>query len=140
MPSELVAVLAALAGVILGGLINFLASRNVKDREWRLALAKEQIASRQKLYSEFLIECQRLVVEAMEEKVASPRELNTMNSKFAQITLIANEEVVECAKKVADYALSSHSQAGVGASKDFFSIKQRFINAARKEIASFSEI
>lgn len=139
MPSELVAVIGALAGVIIGGLINFLASRSAKNREWRQALAKEQMSTRQKLYAEFLVECQRLVVEAMEEKVSTPRELNVMNGKFAEISLIADEKVIECAKKVADHALSSHSPEGV-TDKDFFALKQRFINAARTEISSLAEI
>ncbi len=139
MRSELIAVVGALAGVIIGGLINFLASRSAKNLEWRQALAREKMSTRQKLYAEFLVECQRLVVAAMEEKLSGPRELNVMNGKFAEISLVADEKVIECAKKLADYALSSHSQGGVG-DRDFFVLKQSFINAARTEIASLAEI
>jgi len=139
MASELLPVASVLAGVLTGGFINYFAMRSVKSYEWKLALAKEQMASRQKLYAEFLVEAQRLVVEAMERKIARPTELNAMNGKFAEISLVASEAVVNSARAVADYALESQSAAGPTESSDFFSLKRAFIDAARKDIASVRE-
>lgn len=39
MPPELTAVLGTLLGVLLGGLINYFASRSAKSHEWRLMIA-----------------------------------------------------------------------------------------------------
>ncbi|MDK9715248.1 MAG: hypothetical protein OEL86_14295 [Sulfuritalea sp.] len=134
MPPELTAILATLLGVLLGGLINYSASRNAKSHEWRLAIAKEKAASRQKLYGEFLVEAQRLVVQARENKISSLTDLNGVNGKFAEISLVASELVIEEAKKLADYALTNHSSQPAKEAANFFQVKANFIAAARHEI------
>jgi hypothetical protein len=139
VPSELIAVFAALGGTLVGGFINYFATRSMKDREWRLSLARDQIVLRQKLYFEFLVETQRLVVQAMENKLTSAIELNAMNSKFAEISLVASQPVVEIARILADYAVSSHAQDDSDSPRNFFALKERFIEAARKDIASVQE-
>ncbi|MGY6276734.1 hypothetical protein [Methylomonas sp. MgM2] len=78
--SEIVAIAGALAGVLLGGLINYFASRSVKNHEWKLAIAKEQSVVRQKLYSEFLVEAQRLVIQSHDEKASTLNELNVLGN------------------------------------------------------------
>ena len=100
MPPEIIAVLGTLFGALVGGLINYLSSRSVKNHEWRLSLAKDQAVSRQKLYAEFLVEAQRLVMQAHEEKISSLSDLNALNGKFAEVSLVAPDSVVEAAKKL----------------------------------------
>lgn len=133
MSSELIAVVGTLAGVMFGGLINYFANRSVKNHEWKLALAREQSATRQKLYAEFLVEAQRLVVQAREEKVSSLADLNGLNGKFAEVSLIAPDSVIEPAKKLADYAITSHSVQPAIEVANFFQLKEAFITAARQE-------
>ncbi len=135
MPSETIAVLGTLSGVLIGGFINYLASRSVKNHEWKLALAKEQSAIRHKLYAEFLVETQRLVVQAREEKISSLADLNMLNGKFAEVSLIAPGIVVEAAKKLADYVITSHSAQPAKEVADFFKLKEAFIAVARQDIA-----
>jgi hypothetical protein len=135
MPSELIAVLGTLAGVTFGGLINYFANRSVKNHEWKLALAREQSAIRQKLYAEFLVEAQRLVAQAREETISSLADLNAMNGKFAEVSLIARDSVLEAAKKLADYAITSHSAQPAKEVAGFFRLKEAFIIAARQDIA-----
>lgn len=135
MPPELTAVIGTLFGVLVGGLINYFATRSVKNHEWRLALARDSAALRQKLYAEFLVEAQRLVVQAREEKVSSLADLNPLNGKFAEISLLAPEGVIDAAKKIADYAITSHSAQPAKEVADFFRLKEKFIEAAREDIA-----
>lgn len=135
MSPELVAVLGTLFGALVGGLINYFSSRSVKNHEWRLALAKDQVASRQKLYAEFLVEAQRLVVQAREEKITSLADLNALNGKFAEISLVAPDSVVEVAQKLADSAITSHSAQPAKEVADFSKLKTAFIAAARQDIA-----
>lgn len=78
MPSELIAVLGTLLGALIGGLINYFANRSAKKHEWSLALAKDNIALRQKLYSEFLVETQRLVIIAADKKVSSASDFSSV--------------------------------------------------------------
>jgi len=136
MPNELIAILGALGGVLVGGLINYVATRSVKHHEWKLALAKDQIASRQKLYAEFIVEAQRLVVQSRENKISSLVDLDQLNGKFAEVSLVAPETVVLAAHAVADYAQCSHAAESAAIVSNFFTLRQKFIDAARKDIAS----
>jgi hypothetical protein len=135
VPPEILAVLGTLLGALVGGLINYFSSRSVKNHEWRLALAKDQVASRQKLYAEFLVEAQRLVVQAREEKITSLADLNALNSKFAEVSLVAPDGVVEAAQKLTDSAITSHSAQPAKEVADFFKLKMSFIAEARQDIA-----
>ncbi|MCU0970017.1 MAG: hypothetical protein MUF03_14625 [Rubrivivax sp.] len=60
---EYAAVIATPAGVLVGGLINFLASRTAKRHEWRPTLARDQIPRREHLYADYLAEARRLTAE-----------------------------------------------------------------------------
>jgi hypothetical protein len=136
MPSELVAVIGTLFGALVGGSINYFSSRSVKSHEWRLALARDQAQSRQKLYAEFLVEVQRLVMQAREEKIKSLSDLNPLNGKFAEVSLLAPENVIDAAKHLADYAITSHCAQPASEVTNFFAVKQSFVVVARKDIES----
>jgi len=136
LPSELVAVLGTLLGVLLGGLMNYFINRRVKSYEWRLALARDQSISRQKLYAEFLVEAQRLVALAREEKISSLTDLDTLNAKFADVSLVAPDSVLMVAQKLADYALTSHSAPPAKEVRDFFKLREEFIVAVRQDISN----
>jgi hypothetical protein len=71
--AEYSAVFATLAGVVVGGLINFLASRTAKRHEWRLTLARDQIQRREQLYSDYLAEARRLTSEAIFRQLEVPK-------------------------------------------------------------------
>jgi hypothetical protein len=135
LPTELIAVLGTLFGALVGGLINYFSSRSVKNHEWRLSLAKDQAISRQKLYAEFLVEAQRLVTQAHEDKISSLADLNILIGKFAEISLVAPDVAVEAAKKLTDAAVTSHSAPPAKEVADFFKLKAAFIVAARQDIA-----
>lgn len=140
MPSEVIAVLGTLSGALLVGLINYFSNRSAKSHEWRLALARDQVASRQKLYAEFLVEAQRLVVQAREDKISRLADLNALNGKYAEVCLVAPQSVTEVAKKLADYAITSHAVQPAKEVADFFVLKESFIVVAREDMARvFSE-
>lgn len=135
MAPEIITTIAALGGTLVGGLINYLSSRSVKNHEWRLSLAKDQVASRQKLYAEFLVEAQRLVLQAHEEKISSLYDLNALTSKFAEISLVAPDSVVEAARKLTDTAIASHVVPPAKEVADFFKLRAAFISSVRQDIA-----
>jgi len=136
MSADIIAVVGTLSGVLIGGLINYFASRSVKNHEWRLVLAREQSAVRHKIYAEFLVETQRLVTQAREEKISSLANLDLLNGKFAELSLVAPDRVLEAAKKLADYAITSHSAQPAKEVADFFKLKEMFIAVARQDIAA----
>ena len=135
MQSEVVAVLGTLGGVLLTGTINYFSNRNGRNHAWRLALARDQVAIRQKLYAEFLVEAQRLVVQAREERVTALRDLNAMNCKFAEVCLVSSVPVIEVAKKLANYSLTSQAVQPADEVANFAFLKDCFIAAARVDMA-----
>ncbi len=77
--ADYAAVVATLAGVVVGGFINFLASRKAKRHEWQLTLARDQIQRREVLYSEYLAEARRLTSEAIFRQLEVPIDLSSMD-------------------------------------------------------------
>ena len=51
MPSEVIAIVSTLIGAVVAGVISYVAGRGMKTHEWKLALAREEIASRKSLVS-----------------------------------------------------------------------------------------
>jgi hypothetical protein len=59
-----------------------------------------------------------------------------LNGKFSEVSLVAPEAVVLAARSVTDYALCCHVADNAATVSNFFSLRQAFIDAARKDIAS----
>ena len=135
MPSEVIAILGTLSGALLVGIINYFSSKRMKDHEWKLTLARDQFAIRQKLYAEFLFEAHRLVVQAREEKVSSLSDLNAINGKYEEICLVGTKSVIEEAEKLCSYAITSYSAQPASEVAAFYALKKSFIAAARKDMA-----
>ena len=135
MQSEVIAVLGTLGGALLVGFINYLSNRSGKNHEWRLALARDQVASRQRLYAEFLVLAQRFVVQAREGKTSSLADLTVLNGKYAEVCLVAPQSVTEVAKRLADYAITSDTAQSAKEVADCFVLEERFIVVARADIA-----
>ena len=135
MQSELIAVVGTLSGALLVGVINYFSNRSSKNYEWRLSLARDQVATRQKLYAAFLVEAQRLTIQGREEKISLLSDLNEMNGKFAEICLLASANVIDEARKLADCALTSQGPPSGKEARNFSTLKESFIRAAREDMA-----
>lgn len=141
MTFELTAVVgavSALSGVVLGGAMNYLTHRSIKRQEWQLALARDQLQLRQKLYSEFLVEAQRVLSLGREDKIASLADLDPIKAKFAEVSMFAPPEVFRAAQKLADAAISSQQTPPAEEVAQFFQLKENFIAAVRSDLSSFS--
>ena len=134
--TELIPLFSALSGALVAGFVGFFATRSTKAQEWRLVLAKDQAAIRQKLYSELLVEVQRLIVLAIERKVLSATELDAVHGKFAEVSLLGGDDVVKASNAMVDHVLSCHTLGGPKPPSNFYDLKMAFIVSARKDIAS----
>lgn len=140
MPSELIAVFGTLAGAVVAGVITYVSGRGVKTHEWKLALAREEAASRRNLYVAFLAEAHRLLIQSTHKKISSVAELSDLDARYAEISLVASTPVIEGAKLIVDSILSAHTVSSKNEdTDDFYARKQRFIDAARTELASYAE-
>jgi hypothetical protein len=139
MSSEFVAIIGTLVGAVVAGVISYIAGRGMKTHEWRLALAREEIALRKSLYVAFLAEAQRLIIQSTDTKISSVAELNDLSAKYAEISLLASEPVIKCAKLVMEAVLLAHTAGKEHKDTDFNRKKQSLIDAVRKELASYTE-
>lgn len=142
MPVELSTVAITLSTTLIGaavaGVISYVAGRGMKIYEWRLSLAKEDIAARRRLYAEFLAEADRLILQSMERKLTATSALKELTVKLSEISLLSTEPVLEAAKAICDYALSAHTaERATRDERNFYELKKNFIAAARNEIASY---
>ena len=138
MEPQFFAVLGALAGVLIGGFINYFASRSVKQREWKLSLAKDQIALRQRLYGEFLAEAQRLLTVSIYQPLSLPQDIHQLNNILAQITLLAPDELVVRARAVREHIFKHRSDDPE--SPSFNVLRKAFIESARGDIQSQEQV
>jgi hypothetical protein len=75
----------------------------------------------------------------MEKKIQKPTELNIFNNEFARVELVGSKPVVEAARQVCDFVLVAHSPSAEAEQRSYFSLKQEFINAVRKELAALED-
>lgn len=136
MPTEFIAAGAALLGTLVGGFVNYFASRSMKTREWQLAIKKDSLQSRQKLYADFLVTTQTLIMKSMEARITKPTDLDIMNVEFARIELLGSARVVEAAREICDHVIVAHSERPESDKRSFFILKQEFIRAAREELGA----
>lgn len=135
MPSEIITLIAALGGTVVGGFINYFSSRSMKTREWQLSLTKERIAAKQSLYSEFLVSSQRLMVKSIQEPTNTLCDLDVMSNEFARIEIIGSDTVVQTARQICDCILVAHRPEKDDKKHDYFKLKQEFIVAAKDELS-----
>ncbi len=55
MYAELIPAIIALSGVLVGSVVNFFATKQIKRQEWKLELAKNTISDRRKVYADFFV-------------------------------------------------------------------------------------
>lgn len=142
MPPELTTIAGTLAAALVAGLVSYWAGRGMKTHEWRLALAKEEVAARKALYASFLSEVQRLIIQSTEDKFHETSKLETLNQLYAEITLLGSTPVTEAAALLFDAVLLENMRDDITAEEamEFHPRKQAFLKAAREELRSFTEV
>lgn len=137
--AAIIGVFSVILGTIIGGFISFFTNKNIKIKEWRLSLIKEDLNSRKKLYSDFLGEANRLILFSLEEKASSVRGLDSLINYFSQIELVATEEVIEQAKKLADCVIACNTQSTTQQDQHFYHLKKYFIEAVKHELSQLRD-
>lgn len=130
----LIPVSASIATALVAGTASYFAGKGMRFQEWRLALLRERLLERQRLYAKFLAEADRsqLIVIAKEEK--SIDNLMPLLALFAEITLLSSSTVSKCAQQVCDAALSSISREVIEDVNAYLPAKTAFLTAARAEL------
>ena len=137
--NEYAAILGTLAGVLAGGLVNFFATRKVKNQEWRWTLARDQLNRRQDLYGDFLAEIQRLTAQAIYKDLEIPNDVHALDRLIAQMTLLSPDPVLDAARELRRHLLRKPSAASetVDDRPTFNQLSRGFLAAAKTDIQSY---
>ncbi len=129
----------AAAGAILGSLVGalgssvsaWIAQRHADRRE----LLARKISQREALYSEFISESARTLVEAAQSSVPEPSKLVPLYALLSRIRLSSSAEVMESAQKLTGVILNAYSEPNLTPEE----IRSR-ANAQEDPLRGFSDI
>lgn len=130
----LISALAALCGVTIGGLITYLTNKDLKKKEWKYDILREEINNRKKLYSSFLSEAYKLLLIAIKNDATKVEDFITLSNYYSQIELQSNETIVSIANDIYIFTVKYEPSKKNDAEKLFSEFKRRFIAEAKNEI------
>jgi hypothetical protein len=92
-----VTALAAIFGSLIGGLTSGLSTWITQRHQDRRELLSKRIAQREALYSDFIIESERLLIDALEHDTCDPKNLIPVYALLSRIRLSSSPHVLTVA-------------------------------------------
>jgi hypothetical protein len=111
------AAFAALAGSIVGSLSTVVAAwitQRHQDRRDRLA---KKIARREALYSDFIVEGARSLIDALEHNISDPQKLIPVYALLSRIRLSSSAPVLKAAEDLLKTILATYSEPNLTAAQ-----------------------
>jgi hypothetical protein len=115
MNSAMVPALAAIAGSLVGALGSATATWITARHQDRRNLLGQQIARREALYSDFIGESSRLLVDALQHDAGDLQKLLPLYALLSRIRLSSSEPVLEEAEQVIKAILKTYPQPNLTA-------------------------
>jgi hypothetical protein len=122
--SGIITALAAIAGSLVGALGSAVGTWITARHQDRRDLLGKQIARREALYSDFIGESARLLVDAMQHSVVDLQELLPVYALLSRIRLSSSEPVLQTAEKVIQTIVKTYPQPNLTAEQ----IESRAVN------------
>lgn len=110
MNSVMITALAAIAGSLVGALGSAIGTWITARHQDRRDLLGKQIARREALYSDFIGESGRLLVDAMQHNVSDVQKLLPVYALLSRIRLTSSKAVLQEAEKVMETIVSTYPQ------------------------------
>lgn len=110
MNSVIITALAAIAGSLVGALGSAVGTWITARHQDRRDLLGKQIAWREALYSDFIGESARLLVDAMQHNVSDLQKLLAIYAMMSRIRLSSSEPVLQEAEQVIRTIMSTYPQ------------------------------
>lgn len=145
MNSGLIAGLAAISGSIVGAFGSVVGTWiTTRHQDLRDLLAK-QIVRREALYSDFITESARLLVDALEHNTSDPQKLIPAYALLSRIRLSSSSSVLAEAEEVIKAILNTYPQPNLTAEQIEFRAAngedplRQFSNTCRTELESMQK-
>jgi hypothetical protein len=113
MDPTLVAALAALLGSVVGGAATIATAWVTQKTQTRREELKAEVRKRETLYSEFIVECSRLAIDALDHHLEDPRQVFQVVALQNRIKLVSSDEVVEAADATIKRILQQYFDANL---------------------------
>ncbi len=110
MNSVMITALAAIAGSLVGALGSAVGTWITARHQDRRDLLGKQIARREELYSDFIGESARLLVDAMQHNASDLQKLLPVYALLSRIRLSSSEPVLQEAEQVIKIIVSTYPQ------------------------------
>jgi len=110
MNSGLITALAAIFGSLVGALSSAVGTSIVQKHQDRRDLLGKMIVRREALYSDFIAENARLLVDALEHNVGDPQKLIPVYALLSRIRLSSSPRVLGTAEEVIKTILNAYEQ------------------------------
>ena len=134
MNSVIVTALAAIGGSLVGALGSAVGTWITARHQDRRDLLGKQIARREALYSDFISESARLLVDAMQHNVSDLQKLLPVYALLSRIRLSSSEPVLQTAQKVIRAIVNTYPQPNLTAEQ----IESRAVNG-QDPLTQFSD-
>jgi hypothetical protein len=134
MNSVMITALAAIAGSLVGALGSAVGTWITARHQDRRDLLGKQIARREALYSDFIGESARLLVDAMQHNVVDLQKLLPVYALLSRIRLSCSEPVLQTAEKVIQTIVKTYPQPNLTAEQ----IESRAVDG-QDPLAQFSD-
>ena len=115
MDSGVITAVAAISGSVVGSFGSVVGTwisqrhQDLRDRRAR------KMAAREALYSDFIVESARLLVDALEHNVGDPQKLIPFYSLLSRIRLSSTPRVLETAEELMKNILATYSEPNISA-------------------------
>lgn len=110
MNSGIITALAVVVGSVVGALGSAIGTWINQKHQGRRDLLERKIVRREALYSDFIAESARLLVDAMEHNVVDPQKLVPAYALLSRIRLSSSLDVLEMAEQVIKTIVSTYHQ------------------------------
>jgi len=120
----MITALAAIAGSLVGALGSSIGTWITARHQDRRDLLGKQIERREALYSDFISESARLLVDAMEHNVSDLQKLIPLYALLSRIRLSSSERVLHTAEQVIKTIVNTYPQPNLTAEQ----IQSRAVN------------
>jgi hypothetical protein len=124
MNSQMITGLAAISGSFVGALGSAAGTWITQKHQNRRDLIGKQIVQRETLYSDFIAESARLLVDAMEHNVRDLQKLIPVYALLSRIRLSSSERVLQTAEQVIKTIVNTYPQPNLTAEQ----IESRAVN------------
>jgi hypothetical protein len=109
MNAAILSATSALAGSAIGALTSFATTWLAQTSQLRFQRQEQEVAKREALYAEFIVEASKRLADAVSHEAESPDVIVMLYASVGRMRLMSQREVVEAAENVARMVMDAYA-------------------------------